>query len=81
VTIVWGGATFLPIAAYSTTNGMLYLLVSAEAIVLIAIEANWIVTQAIIQTGVSLLTHITLTCGLDGGRWTARLMGMLCASR
>jgi len=46
-----GGATFLHIAAYSTTNGMLYLLVAAEAIVFIAIEANWIVAQAIIQTG------------------------------
>jgi hypothetical protein len=36
-----GGATFLPIA-----KGMLYLLVAAEAIVFIAIEANWIVTEA-----------------------------------
>ena len=59
---------------------MLYLLVAAEASI-IAIKANWIVDEAIIQTGVGLLTHITLTCGCDGGRWTAGLMGMLCASR
>jgi hypothetical protein len=60
---------------------MLYVLVAAEASVFIAIEANWIVAEAIIQTDVSLPTHITLTCGCDGGKWTSRLIGMLCALR
>ena len=52
-----------PVAAYSTTNGMLYLLVVAEAIVFIAIEAKWDRHRSIIHMGVSIPAHITLTCG------------------